>query len=49
MIAMADIGLAMFSKAAKSSALDYVSLVANTPFASYINKTLVPLMTRTRK
>jgi len=47
MIAMADLGLAALSKGGKESVEFVKTQAQNSSFASYITKTLVPLMQKT--
>ena len=46
MIAMANLGLTVLSKDAKSLKIDLKSLAESTPFGSYIKKCLIPLVNR---
>eukprot|EP01022_Parablepharisma_sp_SALTPOND_P026613 TRINITY_DN64487_c1_g1_i1.p1 TRINITY_DN64487_c1_g1~~TRINITY_DN64487_c1_g1_i1.p1 ORF type:complete len:635 (-),score=66.34 TRINITY_DN64487_c1_g1_i1:833-2737(-) len=44
MISMADIGLAVLNKSAKLSSIDLKGLAKSTPFGTYIQKSLIPLI-----
>ena len=44
MIALAEVGLAILSKGAKGASIDVKGLAATSPFGSYIQKSIIPLI-----